>query len=48
MCHTRLGDHYYKKGDLPTAMKNYIRTRDYCSTSQNVLDMCFNTIKVNL
>lgn len=35
-------------GDLPTAMKNYIRTRDYCTTSQNVIDMCFNTIKVYL
>lgn len=34
-------------GDLTTAMKNYIRTRDYCTTSQNVIDMCFNTIKVS-
>ncbi|KAI8061814.1 26S proteasome subunit RPN7-domain-containing protein [Gilbertella persicaria] len=48
LCHTRIGDQYYKKGDLPTAMKNYVRTRDYCSTSQNVIDMCFNTIKVYL
>lgn len=46
-CHIKLGDYYYKKGDLPSAMKNYVRTRDYCMTSQNVLDMCFNTIKVN-
>jgi COP9 signalosome complex subunit 1 len=47
MCHMKLGDYFYKKGDLPSAMKNYVRTRDYCMTSQNVLDMCFNTIKVN-
>lgn len=46
MCHIKLGDYFYKKGDLPSAMKNYVRTRDYCMTSQNVLDMCFNTIKV--
>ncbi|GAA5806243.1 hypothetical protein HPULCUR_011774 [Helicostylum pulchrum] len=45
---TKLGDYYYKKGELPTAMKNYIRTRDYCNSSQNILDMCFNTIKVYL
>ncbi|KAI7889904.1 26S proteasome subunit RPN7-domain-containing protein [Mucor mucedo] len=48
VAHTKLGDYYYKKGDLPAAMKNYIRTRDYCATSQNIIDMCFNTIKVYL
>ncbi|EPB84329.1 hypothetical protein HMPREF1544_08924 [Mucor circinelloides 1006PhL] len=48
MCHIKLGDYFYKKGDLPSAMKNYVRTRDYCMTSQNVLDMCFSTIKVYL
>ena len=47
MCHIRLGDYFYNKGDLPSAMKNYVRTRDYCMTSQNVLDMCFHTIKVS-
>ncbi|CEP15292.1 hypothetical protein [Parasitella parasitica] len=48
MCHIKLADYFYNKGDLPSAMKNYVRTRDYCMTSQNVLDMCFNTIKVYL
>ncbi|KAI8640945.1 26S proteasome subunit RPN7-domain-containing protein [Parasitella parasitica] len=48
MCHIKLGDYFYKKGDLPSAMKNYVRTRDYCMTSQNVVDMCLNTIKVYL
>ncbi|KAI9482756.1 MAG: 26S proteasome subunit RPN7-domain-containing protein [Benjaminiella poitrasii] len=48
VCYSKLGDFYYKKGDSQAAMKNYIRTRDYCSTSENVLDMCFNAIKVYL
>ncbi|KAL9543316.1 hypothetical protein MBANPS3_008170 [Mucor bainieri] len=48
MCHIKLGDYFYNKGDLPSAMKNYVRTRDYCMTSQDVLDMCFHTIKVYL
>ncbi|KAI8983121.1 26S proteasome subunit RPN7-domain-containing protein [Pilobolus umbonatus] len=45
-CHLELGDFYYKKGDYSLAIKNYIRTRDFCSSSNHVLDMCFRTIKV--
>ncbi|KAI7898274.1 26S proteasome subunit RPN7-domain-containing protein, partial [Cokeromyces recurvatus] len=47
-CYMKLGDFYYKKGDLQNAMKHYVRTREYCSTNEDILEMCFNTIKVYL
>ncbi|OBZ90701.1 COP9 signalosome complex subunit 1 [Choanephora cucurbitarum] len=45
---SQLGDYYYKKGDLPAATKAYVRTRDHCTTSQHIIEMCFNTIQVYL
>ncbi|KAG0176577.1 cop9 signalosome complex subunit [Apophysomyces sp. BC1034] len=45
---TSLGDFYFACGDMTNALKSYIRTRDYCATSQHVLEMCFNMIKANL
>ncbi|KAI9346926.1 G protein pathway suppressor 1 [Obelidium mucronatum] len=48
MGHQDLGDHFYACGDLASALKCYSRTRDYCSTAKNVLDMCFNVIQVSV
>ncbi|KAF7723621.1 cop9 signalosome complex subunit [Apophysomyces ossiformis] len=45
---TGLGDFYFSCGENGAALKNYIRARDYCATSQHVLEMCFNMIKANL
>ncbi|KAI8084756.1 26S proteasome subunit RPN7-domain-containing protein [Halteromyces radiatus] len=45
---TNLGDYYYDVGKMSDASKCYSRTRDYCSTSKSILDMCFNMIKVHL
>ncbi|KAG0831151.1 hypothetical protein G6F19_006881 [Rhizopus arrhizus] len=47
-CYIRLGEHYYKCGDGPSAIRNFVRTRDYCTTNQHTIEMCFNTIKVYL
>ena len=47
-CHTQLGDLYYNRNDLNSAFKCYVRTRDYCSTSQHILDMCLNVIRTAL
>ncbi|KAI8991021.1 26S proteasome subunit RPN7-domain-containing protein [Mycotypha africana] len=44
--HQEIGNFYYKKGDFANALKNYVRTRDYCIGSSHVLEMCFNTIKI--
>ncbi|UPQ98716.1 subunit RPN7 of 26S proteasome [Chloropicon primus] len=48
MGHTFLGEFFYEKGDLNAALKCYIRTRDYCTTSKHVVTMCLNVIKVSL
>ena len=48
MGHTFLGEFFYDKGDLQSALKCYIRTRDYCTTSNHVVTMCLNVIKVSL
>ncbi|KAI9272433.1 26S proteasome subunit RPN7-domain-containing protein [Sporodiniella umbellata] len=45
-CYIRLGEHYHKCGDSPSAIKNLTRSRDYCTNSQQTIEMCFNTIKV--
>ncbi|EGC30252.1 COP9 signalosome complex subunit 1 [Dictyostelium purpureum] len=43
-----LGEFYYKLGDTQNAIKCFIRTRDYCTTSKHVLTMCFNIIKLGV
>ena len=48
MGHTFLGEFFYEKGDLNAALKCYIRTRDYCTTSKHIITMCLNVIKVSL
>ena len=45
MGHTFLGEFFYEKGDLNAALKCYIRTRDYCTTSKHIITMCLNVIK---
>ncbi|KAF7153350.1 hypothetical protein RHSIM_Rhsim01G0153400 [Rhododendron simsii] len=42
------GDFFYAHGALGDAFKNYVRTRDYCTTSNHVLYMCLNAILVSI
>ena len=37
-----LADHFLDMGDLSNALKCYSRSRDYCSATKNVVNMCFN------
>ncbi|ESO04695.1 hypothetical protein HELRODRAFT_111705 [Helobdella robusta] len=46
--HDDLGDHYLECGDLCNALKCYSRARDYCTSSKNIVYMCFNVIKVSI
>lgn len=46
--HDALGDHYLDMGDLTNALKCYVRSRDYCINSKQVLNMCLNAIKVSV
>ncbi|GFY92607.1 COP9 signalosome complex subunit 1 [Actinidia rufa] len=39
---------YYAHGALGDAFKNYIRTRDYCTTSKHIIHMCLNAILVSI
>eukprot|EP01114_Cavostelium_apophysatum_P008037 TRINITY_DN2029_c0_g1_i1.p1 TRINITY_DN2029_c0_g1~~TRINITY_DN2029_c0_g1_i1.p1 ORF type:complete len:458 (-),score=136.28 TRINITY_DN2029_c0_g1_i1:39-1412(-) len=46
--HNELGDFHYNRGDLNAALKCYVRTRDYCTTSKHIIQMCLNVIKVSV
>lgn len=43
-----LGDFYFKAGDMNAALRHYVRTRDYCSNPQHIVDMCLNVIRVHI
>ncbi|RCH83363.1 cop9 signalosome complex subunit [Rhizopus azygosporus] len=47
-CYIKLGEFYWRCGDGPAAIRNFVRTRDYCTTNQHTTEMCFKTIKVYL
>lgn len=48
MGHNDLGDFHYERGDFNTALKCYVRTRDYCTTSKHIIEMCTNVIRASL
>eukprot|EP01132_Coremiostelium_polycephalum_P005328 gene5328-6644_t len=48
LAHNDLGEFYFKIGDVSNALKCFVRTRDYCTTSKHILTMCLNIIKVGI
>ncbi|KAI7827572.1 26S proteasome subunit RPN7-domain-containing protein [Gamsiella multidivaricata] len=48
MGNIELGNHYYACGDLTSAHRSYSRTRDYCTTSKHIIELCMNVIKVSI
>jgi COP9 signalosome complex subunit 1 len=48
MGYNDIGDFYYSHGHLSEAFKSYVRTRDYCTTSKHVAQMCMNVILVSI
>ena len=48
MGHNDLGDFHYDRGDFNTALKCYVRTRDYCTTSKHIITMCLNVIRASI
>ncbi|KAK0528440.1 hypothetical protein OC834_004051 [Tilletia horrida] len=46
MAHRDLGHHARYCGDLSTAYSCYTKTRDYCTTSEAVMEMCLNSIDI--
>ncbi len=47
MAHRDLGDHFWDTGDYTEALKSYTKTRDYCSTTDHVIEMCLNVIEAS-
>lgn len=47
-CHNELGDLHAARGDYVSALKSYVRARDYCTTAKHVLAMCLNVVKVSV
>lgn len=43
-----LADHFLDMGDLTNALKCYSRSRDYCSSTKHIVNLCLNVIKVKL
>ncbi|GAB4814501.1 hypothetical protein N2152v2_001547 [Parachlorella kessleri] len=48
MGHNDLGDFFYHRGDLSNAFKNYMRTRDYSTTSRHIIHMCLSVVKCSI
>jgi len=46
MGHNDLGNHFYAVGNLNEALKSFMRTRDYGTTTKHTLDMCLSIIRV--
>eukprot|EP01018_Ginkgo_biloba_P004207 Gb_13469 [translate_table: standard] len=48
MGYNDFGDFFYAHGALGDAFKNYVRTRDYCTTSKHIIQMCLSVILVSI
>ncbi|KAJ6588304.1 G protein pathway suppressor 1 [Mycena capillaripes] len=46
MGHRDLGDFYRSVGEYPTALKHYTKSREFCTTSQHVLEMCLSVLEL--
>ncbi|KAJ7178076.1 26S proteasome subunit RPN7-domain-containing protein [Mycena filopes] len=46
MGHRDLGDFYRSVGEYSTALKHYTKSREFCTTSQHVLEMCLSVLEL--
>ncbi|KAJ7291302.1 26S proteasome subunit RPN7-domain-containing protein [Mycena rebaudengoi] len=46
MGHRDLGDFYRSVGEHSTALKHYTKSREFCTTSQHVLEMCLSVLEL--
>ncbi|KAI8069194.1 26S proteasome subunit RPN7-domain-containing protein [Gongronella butleri] len=44
----KLGDYYFDVGNMNDAFRHYSKTREFCTTSKHMVDLCFNMIKVHV
>jgi COP9 signalosome complex subunit 1 len=48
MAYRDLGDFYHATGDLSAAYKNHTKCREFCTTSQQVLDVSLTVLAVRV
>ncbi|KAF5744350.1 COP9 signalosome complex subunit 1 [Tripterygium wilfordii] len=48
MGYNDFGEFYYSHGALGDAFKSFVRTRDYCTTSKHIVQMCTSAILVSI
>ncbi|PFH47607.1 hypothetical protein AMATHDRAFT_67484 [Amanita thiersii Skay4041] len=46
MAHRDLGNFYRATGEYASAMKHLTKSREYCTTSQHILDMCLSVVEL--
>jgi COP9 signalosome complex subunit 1 len=46
MAHRDLAEYYRAVGDYQAALKHYSKLREFCTTSQHVLDMCIAVLEL--
>ncbi|KZV95984.1 PCI-domain-containing protein [Exidia glandulosa HHB12029] len=46
MAHRDLGDFYRMTSDNSNALKHYTKSREFCTTSQHVLEMCLSVLEL--
>lgn len=47
MCHVDIAKLYLKSGDPHAALKSFVKTREFNSTGQQMLEMCMSIIEVS-
>lgn len=48
MGYNDLGSHHHQCGELGMALRNYLRARDYCTTSKHVMELCLHVLRVGV
>ncbi|KAG9000792.1 hypothetical protein FRB94_005172 [Tulasnella sp. JGI-2019a] len=48
MSHRELGKHYHHTGEYAFALRNYIKSREFCTSSAQVVEMCVSVLEVLL
>lgn len=46
MAHRDLANHFRQTGDYASALKHYTKSREFCATSGNVLEMCMSILEL--
>ena len=48
MGHNDLGEFFFQRGENHEALKAFMRTKDFCSTTAHMTEMCMNVIRVSV